>query len=104
VAIEEEQAPALKILLEAGADCSKGLPGAVTQNFPEGAELCSQYGADPADGERYDKELADDPHCMYKGMTSEMRKLLDEWKAKRNVEAADTELKAWTATLEIGNQ
>jgi hypothetical protein len=52
VAIEEEQAPALKILLEAGADCSKGLPGAVTQNFLEGAELCLQYSADPADGER----------------------------------------------------
>jgi ankyrin repeat protein len=79
-AIEEKQAPALKILLEAGADCSKSFPRAVTTKFLEGAELCLQYGVDPTDGERYDKELADDPHCMYKGMTPEMRKLLDEWK------------------------
>ena len=79
-AIEEKQAPAVKILLEAGADCSKSFPRAVTTDFLEGAELCLQYGADPADGERYGKELADDPHCMYKGMTPEMRKLLDEWK------------------------
>ncbi len=65
--VEEEQAPSLKILLEACADCSKGFPGAATKNFLGGAELCLQCGADPTDGEHYDKELADDPHCMYKG-------------------------------------
>jgi ankyrin repeat protein len=79
-AIEEKQATAVKILLEAGADCSKSFPRAVTKNFLEGAELCLQYGADPADAEHHDKELAEDPHCMYEGMTPEMRKLLDEWK------------------------
>lgn len=79
-AIEQEQGPAVKFLLEAGADCSKGLHKAVTQDFLEGAELCLQYGADPADAERHDKELADDPEGLYKGMTPEMKKLLDEWK------------------------
>jgi hypothetical protein len=65
-AVGKRQAPAVKLLLEAGAEILYSLGLAVTQNFIEGAELCLQYGGDPADGELRDKELSAMPGIMYR--------------------------------------
>jgi hypothetical protein len=77
-AIYEQQGPALKLLLEGGGRSTESLGIAITEDFLEGAELCLQYGANPANGELYEEELRQTG--AYDDMTSEMRKLLDEWK------------------------
>lgn len=78
-AIKHKNASVLKLLLDAGADASKSLAVAITKDYLEGARLCLEYGGDIAAGEVRDKMVAGFGDS-YTGMSSEMRKLLDEWK------------------------
>jgi len=79
-AIKYKQAPALKLLLDAGADASKALVYTLDQDDLEGAKICIKYGGDIARAELRDKERTDDTTFIYNGMSDEMRKLLDEYK------------------------
>jgi hypothetical protein len=78
-AIKYQNPPAVKLLLDAGADPSEGLGNAITSDYFEGAQLCLEHGGDIAIGEARDKMVAG-LGGRYTGMSSEMRKLLDEWK------------------------
>jgi ankyrin repeat protein len=78
MAMNHKQGPVVKFLLEAGAKDTESFGIAVTEDYLEGAELCLQHGADPADGEMYDKETLQ--IAEYDGMSADMRKLLDDWK------------------------
>lgn len=77
-AIKNKNAFALMLLLDAGVDASKSLASAILKDYLEGARLCLEYGGDIAVGEARDKMVAG-ISGNYTGMTSEMRKLLDEW-------------------------
>lgn len=79
IAIQKQNTPALKILLKAGADASEALGYAITDDYLKGAQLCLEHGADIATGEARDK-MVTGFGGMYTGMSTEMRKLIDQWK------------------------
>lgn len=79
VAVGNEEIEIVRILLDAGADPSEGLGYAVVKDYFEGARLCLEHGGDVTKGEERDRLVAG-LGGMYTGMSSGMRKLLDEWK------------------------
>lgn len=78
-AIMEKNAPALRLLLEAGGDASEALGSAIHKDYLEGAEISLEYGGEIAVGEEHNRFVAS-LGGRYSGMSSEMRKLLDQWK------------------------
>lgn len=72
--------PEIRLLLDAGADPTRGCNYAVRGNKLESAKICLEYCADVDAVEAEDKEWVTDPTCKYDGMSNEMQKLLYEWK------------------------
>jgi hypothetical protein len=70
--------PAVKLLLDAGADPSEVLGVAVNSDNLEIAAIYLEHGGDVAAGEARDKFKAGFGGT-YTGLSSEMRKLLDQW-------------------------
>jgi hypothetical protein len=79
-AIDKKATPIVKLLLDAGADPMRGLEAATLSDNLEAAELCLEYGADPLQAERCHSMMVSDPSIMVNAISSEMKKLLNEWK------------------------
>lgn len=80
-AVAKRQPQIIKVLLEHGADASKGLASAVVQDYLEGAKLCLEFGADIAHAEEHDRFVSG-INPAYQGMSIEMRTLLNNSKAR----------------------
>ncbi|XXH00073.1 hypothetical protein Hte_006415 [Hypoxylon texense] len=82
--------PALKPLLEGGANSTSALFTAISESNIEAARICLECGADPVRAEERDQLKVKDAEKRaaeygaeeddYKGMNDEMRRLLRDWK------------------------
>ena len=80
IAVNGKNKAALQLLLDAGTDPSDALGAAIIEDYLDGVQLCLEYGGDVAKGDLCDKQRMTDDPTYYKGMSKEVRELLDEWR------------------------